>query len=251
MLKILLIEDNLVDQMAFFRMMEKQGLDYKPDVADNISKAEKLLNQKEYQLVVCDLNLPDGTAFDLSAFFKKNTFVLLSGHVDAELKEKAKQAGIEKVVSKTSDLVQFSNIIEIINNMTGAEILDKKSNRPIEKYDPPAPMLAHLKKAFDNNSAYIADIIQAYLKENPKLISRLSLAAEIDDKQQIVKTAHQLKSGYMMMGLKELEHLAVELESNFLLKNEECNDRIQEIIDRSNQSYLSLNNVLIELENPT
>ena len=98
-MNILLIEDNVIDRMAFLRMVEQEGLNCKLDVAESIGKAKKLLSQFEYQLVVCDLNLPDGTAFDLSTSFAKNTFVLLSGFVDFELKDKAMCAGIFKVIS--------------------------------------------------------------------------------------------------------------------------------------------------------
>ena len=40
----------------------------------------------------------------------------------------------------------------------------------------------------------------------------------IEDKQQILKTAHLLKSGYLLMGLTALENLAVELENNYPFK---------------------------------
>ncbi len=249
-MNILLIEDNEIDRMAFFRMMEKEDLDCNLEVAENISKAKNLLSQFEYQLVICDLNLPDGTAFDLSTYFVKNPFVLLSGFVDMELKDKAKRAGIYEVISKTSDLTQFSIIIEIIKHKTGKKSnpyyqLDLQANN--EKY---VPILGHLKLTFDNNPAYIVEIIQTYLSENPKLLSRLSIAAEIEDKQQIVKTAHKLKSGYMMMGLKELEHLATEIEINLPAKNEDLDHQIQDIIEKSHKSYLSLKAALPELENP-
>ena len=248
-MNILLVEDNLIDRMAFLRMVEKEALNCKLEVADSINKAKKLLSQFEYQLVVCDLNLPDGTAFDLSTSFAKNTFVLLSGFVDLELKNKALHAGIFKVISKSSNLTQFSDIIEIIKQKTG-----KKSNLQHPPNHQPkdneyAPVLSHLKMTFDNNPAYITEIIQTYLSENPKLLTRLCLAAEIEDKQQVVKTAHKLKSGYMMMGLKELENLATEIEINPQAKNEDLDLQIQDIINISQQSYRSLNVALLELDN--
>ncbi len=248
-MRILLIEDNLVDRMAFTRMMEKEGLDCTIDVADRIDQAKLLLNSYKYQLIVCDLNLPDGTAFDLSCYFAKNTIILLSGFADQELKEKAKHSNIFKLVAKRSDLKQFSTIIKIIKQKMGKKMIDNHPQQQQSNNDQFAPLLAHLKATFDNNPAYIADIIHSFLKENPKLIARLSLAAEIEDNQQIVKTAHQLKSGYMVMGLKDLENLAYELENNLPQKNEVLRDQIQTIIEQSHQSYLSLNAALMELDN--
>ena len=53
----------------------------------------------------------------------------------------------------------------------------------------------------------------------------------------------------MMMGLKELENLATEIEINLPAKNEDLDLQIQDIINRSQQSYRSLNVALLELDN--
>lgn len=248
-MNILLIEDNEIDRIAFFRLMEKQDLECNLEVAKNIDEAKNLLSRIEYQLIVCDLNLPDGTAFDLSTFFAKNTFVLISGYVDSDLKKKANHAGIFKVISKSSDLTQFSEIIAIIKQVSEEKANVHHNSNPQPNNNEIAPILANLKSTFDNNPDYIVEIIQTYLTENPKLLAHLSLAAEIDDKQQVVKVAHKLKSGYMMMGLKELENLAAEIEVNLPAKNEALEQQIQDIIEKSKKSYLSLNIVLLDLEN--
>ena len=248
-MNILLIEDNLIDRMAFLRMIKKEGLESNLEIAESIYSAKELLQQSQYELIVCDLNLPDGTAFDLSSIFNENTFVLLSGFVDAELIEKAQRAGIYKVISKTSDLKQFAVIIDIIKRKLGKKSIENGPSSPQPKNNRYASILGHLNTTFDNNIDYISDIIHSFLNENPKLLRRLRLAAEIDDQQQISKTAHQLKSGYMIMGLKELEELAADIEANLYNKGLELNKRIQTLIDKSNQSYHSLNTALTKLEN--
>lgn len=249
MIKILLIEDNLIDQMAFSRMLDKEGLeDCELQIVENIGNAEQLLKQKDFQLIVCDMNLPDGTAFDLSHIFKKNTFILLSGHITPELEQEAMESGILKVLPKTSDLSQLSPIIEIIKQKSGTKLHSKQEANPKQSDKQGTLILAHLKATFDNNPIYIIDIIQSFLIENPKLISRLNLAAEIRDIQQIVNTAHQLKSGYMLMGFTELEDIAKEIETNNALNVEDLNDLIHKLINLSAQSYALLKSALAQFE---
>lgn len=248
MLKILLVEDNLIDRMAFVRMVEKEALECKLEVAENVREAKRWLRSDDFQLVICDLNLPDGTAFDLSVFFRQYPFILLSGHVDAELKEKTRLTGIFKVFSKSSNLSQFPAIATVIKQMLGKKVTFKKQRKPQAQSDSFAPILAQLKSTFDDNAVIIAEIIRSFLLENPKILDRLSLAADIGDTPQIVRTAHQLKSGYMMMGLKDLQQLSADLELNCPSKNENLREQIQAIIEQSHQSYISLNAALLELD---
>ena len=235
--------------MAFQRMMDKANLNLPFDIAENINNAANYLKQKKYQLVVCDLNLPDGTAFDLSSFFISNRFVLISGFVDSELEENAKNAGIDKVFLKKSELTHYSEIINIIKEREFENKIVKKDSPKTIKNLQFDPSLSHLKKTFDNNSAYISDIIYSYLDENPKLISRLKLATEINDTKQIIKTAHQLKSGYIILGFKELEHLSAIIETGFPCESHILNTQIQSLIEGSKESYNLLNSALQNLNN--
>ena len=250
-MNVLLIEDNLIDIMAFNRILKKESLICNLDVVKNIRTAKQFLNRNKYNLIVCDLNLPDGTAFDLTAFFAENDFVLISGYVDAELVKKASQAGINRVISKSSDLKQLTEMLNLLRQKAGVKLKTRKLSDKLLEKEQHNSVLAHLKRIFDNNPLYITDIIQSYLDENPKLITRLNLASEINDKQQIIKTAHRLKSGYMLMGLKELEHLAADLEVDCPTESEILNKKIQSIADLSQQSYHALNLALLELNSPT
>ncbi len=64
-LKILLVENDPTDQIAVQRLFQIQGLDYDLDVADSCHLALEFLEQSEYDIVLLDYNLNDGTGLEL------------------------------------------------------------------------------------------------------------------------------------------------------------------------------------------
>ena len=63
--RILLIEDDVVDQMAFKRMVNKQNPDFTHVVAGSVQEARRALTDHEFDVVVSDFLLGDGTLFDI------------------------------------------------------------------------------------------------------------------------------------------------------------------------------------------
>jgi DNA-binding response OmpR family regulator len=61
--KILFVEDNVNAARAAKMMLELRG--YAVDIAESVAKAKQCLAENEYDLLVSDIRLPDGTGFDL------------------------------------------------------------------------------------------------------------------------------------------------------------------------------------------
>jgi CheY-like chemotaxis protein len=49
-MKILLVEDDEVDRMAFERYVLRAGLEYDYDIAASVGEAKRLLSEKEYDV---------------------------------------------------------------------------------------------------------------------------------------------------------------------------------------------------------
>jgi PAS domain S-box-containing protein len=64
-LAVLLIEDDLVDQMAFIRHMREQSESYQIEVAGSIAEARTLLEKKTIDIIISDFYLGDGTPLDI------------------------------------------------------------------------------------------------------------------------------------------------------------------------------------------
>ena len=91
--KILLIENDEIDQAAFMRMVEDKKLPYDCTVAGSVSEAQSTLNSKRFDIVIADYSLGDGTAFDILDLVKNTPFILVTGVGDEEVAVKAMKAG--------------------------------------------------------------------------------------------------------------------------------------------------------------
>ena len=61
--KILLIEDDKLDQTAFVRMIEDEKLPYDCTIAGSVSEALSALGSEQFDIVISDYMLGDVTAF--------------------------------------------------------------------------------------------------------------------------------------------------------------------------------------------
>ncbi len=91
--KILLIEDDKLDQMAFKRLVEDTELPYDCTIAGSVSEAQSILGSEGFDVVISDYALGDGTAFDVLDSVKDAPFILVTGAGGEEIAVKAWKAG--------------------------------------------------------------------------------------------------------------------------------------------------------------
>ncbi|HQF43000.1 MAG TPA: response regulator transcription factor [Ignavibacteriaceae bacterium] len=68
-MKLLIIEDNVELAESIYEFLDKEN--YQIDIAHNFANAEKLIIQNEFDCVLVDLMLPDGTGLDIVKILKK------------------------------------------------------------------------------------------------------------------------------------------------------------------------------------
>jgi len=64
-IKILLIEDDVVDQMAFKRLVKEASLSYDYTIVGTVQEAKTVLSSQLFDVVITDHSLPDGKAFEV------------------------------------------------------------------------------------------------------------------------------------------------------------------------------------------
>jgi PAS domain S-box-containing protein len=98
--KILLIEDDKVDQMAFERLVKREGLPYDYVVAGSVAEAKKILDRDQFDAVLIDYLLGDGTAFDLFNQIADTPIVIVTGSGDEAIAVEAMKAGALDYLTK-------------------------------------------------------------------------------------------------------------------------------------------------------
>jgi PAS domain S-box-containing protein len=91
--RILIVEDDRVDQLAFERFTAEQKLPFDYIVAGSVAEARMLLGADRFDAVVSDFNIGDGDAFDVIAVAKTLPVVVVTGSGDEVIAVKALKAG--------------------------------------------------------------------------------------------------------------------------------------------------------------
>lgn len=98
--KILLIEDDDLDRMAFKRLVEKNGLPYDCTFAGSVSQAQSILDAENFDLAIVDYSLTDGTAFDILEPLADIPIILVTGGDAEAVAARAKEVGADDYLIK-------------------------------------------------------------------------------------------------------------------------------------------------------
>lgn len=114
--KILLIEDDKLDQLAFERLVKSEKLPYDYKVAGAIAEAKKLLSTDVFDVVFLDYHLGDGTAFDILSQITETPVIFTTGGGDEEIAVKAMKAGVFDYLIKDSQRNYLKMLPELVKN---------------------------------------------------------------------------------------------------------------------------------------
>ena len=119
--RVLCAEDNLVNQKLITRVLEKIGVK-EVDLVDNGSKAVVKTKEKDYDLILMDMQMPimDGLAATRLIKKHQNTsgvsprVVFVSAHALKEIKDQAMEAGAEGFIAKPYNMAQIKEVVATV-----------------------------------------------------------------------------------------------------------------------------------------
>lgn len=127
--KVLLIEDNKLDRMAFERFVYDQNLQYDYTAAQSISEAKEILESEKFDIIVSDYSLGDGTALDILNSVKDIPIILITAAEEEEVPINAWKAGTYDYLPKDFDRNYLKAVPETIENA----IKHKKVEEALDK----------------------------------------------------------------------------------------------------------------------
>jgi PAS domain S-box-containing protein len=91
--KLLLIEDDQVDRMAFERFLKQNDRICQGETAASVAAAKAILSARKFDVVITDYHLGDGTAFDVIPMAKDTPVIFATGGGNEETAAQALKAG--------------------------------------------------------------------------------------------------------------------------------------------------------------
>ena len=101
--KILFVEDDTFDRIAFERFAGGKSFPYDYTMAETVKQAAEILQSEKFDAVVMDYQLGDGTAFDLFNKIKDVPIVIVTGAGDQEIAVRAMKDGASDYLIKDQE----------------------------------------------------------------------------------------------------------------------------------------------------
>ena len=104
--KVLLVEDDDIDQMAFERLVKEEGLLYDYTICSSAAEAENVLSSTQFDVIITDYILGDGTAFDIFDLIEDTPIIVITGAGDEGIAVEAMKAGKPVIGSRSGGTVE-------------------------------------------------------------------------------------------------------------------------------------------------
>lgn len=208
-LRILLAEDNLVNQKVALLMLQRLG--YGADVVGNGLEALEALQRQEYDLVLMDVQMPKMDGLEAVRKIHQNysaektpRIVAMTANAMQGDREECLQAGMDDYISKP---IQMQDLIRILTEphrsgfgSTSEPVIDAKVLETFRAM------------AGEQTEAILTELIDCYLEEAPKLLEAIQTAIAQSDAIALRRAAHTLKANSMTLGAIAFSNACKELE---------------------------------------
>ncbi len=215
-LRILLAEDNLVNQAVVARMLEKMG--HLLTIACDGREALSRLNAETFDLVFMDVQMPgiDGLAATRKIRERENgtgshvPIVAMTAHAMKGDRERCLQAGMDEYLSKPVSSHGIEAAIAKFFSPPGQ--IHAISSSPVLSSPPVGWDFAQALRRVDGDRALLSELVAIFLEETPKQLANLEKAIETADLEAVERTAHSFKGELGYLGLSDVAEKAGILE---------------------------------------
>jgi len=218
--RVLLVEDNFVNQKVARRFLERLGCEVV--LAENGVEAVAAFERDRFQLVLMDVQMPvmDGyTATreirDRERGDRRLPIVALTANAMTGQLERCLEAGMDALLTKPLAVEALQDVLErygLAMNETNLpeSAVEAMVSRPAEA--PPIDF-AQLRELTGDDAEFIRSIADSFESSSAQLIASLRAGAGSGDGAQIAKAAHALKGASANLYAGKLRDQAAELEA--------------------------------------
>ena len=212
-LRILVTEDNVVNQRLALRMLDRLG--YRADVAGNGLEALEALERQPYDLVLMDVQMPEmdgveatGRILERWTEDERPWIVAMTAEVMQGDREGFLAAGMNDYVAKP---IRPRELVAAITRAPRRRAEDERKGgdgRPAVD----AAVLDRLGESMGGDDAFVAELVEQFVADSPALVAAARAGLETGDAEEVRRAAHTLKSNAATMGANELADRSRKLE---------------------------------------
>jgi CheY-like chemotaxis protein len=208
--RVLVVEDNVVNQKVAVRLLEKLGC--RVDVVANGREAVNALAQLAYDVVLMDCQMPEMDGFAATAAIRQREastgqhapIIAVTANAMQGDRERCLAAGMDGYLAKP---VKADELYAAI-----AQFGPRDEASPEDLLAPPLDLARALERV-DGERELLDDLMAVLLTESPGQLAMLRTAFHQSDARGLERVAHSLKGALSAVGATPAQNLAQRLEA--------------------------------------
>lgn len=215
MLKILLAEDNPINQKLAMRMLEKRN--HTVTVVANGKEALAALEQANYDLVLMDMQMPEMDGFEATALLrqqeqatgKRQPVVAMTALAMSGDRERCLAVGMDGYISKPIRPQELDELLDVY-------VTQKENSRPSVETATTArgPVdVDQLLDRLDDDRALLGELVELFRADSPNHLRAAQKAIDLQNFMELERAGHTLKGALGNLSANEASTLALALET--------------------------------------
>ena len=224
-IRILLAEDNLVNQKLAVRLLEKAG--FKVTVAADGREAVEAFDKHSFDLVLMDIQMPGMGGFEATAVIRerekalgrRTPIVAMTAHAMEGDRQLCLDAGMDDYIPKPVRPKELFEVIERLVPRGGREPKEENGrvSKGVKEGDGAARPLELDRDAIlsrvDNDLELLKEIADLFLETCPGMMAEIEKALAEKDAKALERAAHALKGSVSNFFAREAVEAALRLET--------------------------------------
>jgi len=214
-LRILLAEDNVINQKVTLRILERMG--YRADVAANGIEVLQALQRQPYDVVLMDVQMPEMDGLEASRHIcqqwpaeERPRIIAMTANALQGDREECLAAGMDDYISKPVRIEELAEALrKCLPRSCPPSLPPGESAGAVINHD-----ALHRFQAMmgDDAPSALAELIDGYLDDASRLLAEIHQALATDNPSTLQRAAHTLKSNSALFGAEALAGLCQEVE---------------------------------------
>jgi len=209
-LRILVAEDNAVNQAVIIRVLQKMG--HAPELAQNGKEALALAFREPFDLVFMDVQMPEMDGLAATAAIRQNEknsgrhlpIFAMTAHAMKGDRERCLEAGMDGYITKP---IRFSDIEQTLASFASTPATPNKRSAQVASWNKTEAL-----DRIGGDQELLRDLCKIFLEESPKLMQKLQEAVAAGDSDGVMRAAHSLKGESSYLGAGSTSQAARQLE---------------------------------------
>ena len=214
-LRILLAEDNAINQKVALRLLERLG--YGADVVGDGRQALARLDHAVYDVILMDVQMPEMDGLEASraicarwAASERPRIIAMTAEAMQGDRDKCLAAGMDDYIVKPVTLDRLAAALAKCPPLAAATA-PEAAVTPVAVTALDRDVLDQLREDLGGTAA-VREVIRSFLDETPSVLSALRDAAARADVPSIRRAAHMIKGTSSILGARELSEQCAEIE---------------------------------------